>query len=71
MTIYTSIFQMIVIWVKTGAQKKASIKNPKNRLLSFFSPKFTLNGLIGLFYAETWVILKKLGTPKRSETQSE
>ena len=55
---------MTAIRVKTVAQKKALIKNPKNRLLPFFSPKFTLNGLFGLFYAETCVILKKLGTPR-------
>ena len=55
---------MTVVRLNTIAQNKALIKNPKNRLLPFFSPKFTLNGLIGLFYAETWVILKKLGTPR-------
>ena len=38
------------------------IKNPKNRLLPIFSPDFTLNGQIGLFYAEKWIFLKKLGT---------
>ena len=38
------------------------IKNPKNRLSPIFSPDFTLNGQIGLFYAEKWIFLKKLGT---------
>ena len=38
------------------------IKKPKNRLLPTFSPDFTLNGQIWLFYAEKWIFLKKLGT---------
>ena len=37
-------------------------KKPKNRLLPIFSPDFTLNGRIELFYAEKWIFLKKLGT---------
>ena len=38
------------------------IKNPKSRLLPIFSPDFTLNSQIRLFYAEKWIFLKKLGT---------
>ena len=38
------------------------IKKPKNRLLPIFSPDFTLNRQIWLFYAEKWIFLKKLGT---------
>ena len=46
-------------------------KKPKNRLLPIFSPDFTLNGRIGLIYAEKWIFLKKLGIllnqkPKKS-----
>ena len=37
-------------------------KKPKNSLLPIFSPDFKLNGPIGLFYAEKWIFLKKLGT---------
>ena len=37
------------------------IKKPKNRLLPIFSPDFTLNRQIWLFYAEKWIFLKKLG----------
>ena len=35
---------------------------PKSRLLPIFSPNFTLNSQIRLFYAEKWIFLKKLGT---------
>ena len=38
------------------------IKKPTNRLLPTFSPDFTLNSQIWLFYAEKWIFLKKLGT---------
>ena len=38
------------------------IKKPKSRLLPIFSPDFTLNSQIRLFYAEKWIFLKKLGT---------
>ena len=38
------------------------IKKPKNHLLPTFSPDFTLNRQIGLFYAEKWIFLKKFGT---------
>ena len=38
------------------------IKKPKSRLLLIFSPDFTLNSQIRLFYAEKWIFLKKLGT---------
>ena len=37
-------------------------KKPKNSLSPIFSPDFKLNGRIGLFYAEKWIFLKKLGT---------
>ena len=38
------------------------IKKPKNHRLQTFSPDFTLNRQIWLFYAEKWIFLKKLGT---------
>ena len=39
------------------------IKKPKNhRLLPIFSPDFTLNRQIWLFYAEKLIFLKKLGS---------
>ena len=38
------------------------IKKPKSRLLPIFSPDFTLNSQIWLFYAEKWIFLKKLCT---------
>ena len=38
------------------------IKKPTNCLLQTFSPDFTLNSQIWLFYAEKWIFLKKLGT---------
>ena len=36
------------------------IQKPTNRLLPTFSPDFTLNRQIWLFYAEKWIFLKKL-----------
>ena len=47
-------------WANSGENKL--IKKPKNRLLPTFSPDFTLNRQIWLFYAEKWIFLKKLGT---------
>ena len=38
------------------------IKKPKNGLLPTFSPDFTWNRQIWLFYAEKWIFFKKLGT---------
>ena len=38
------------------------IKKAKNHLLPTFSPDFTLNRQISLFYAEKWIFLKNLGT---------
>ena len=38
------------------------ITKPKSCLLPIFSPDFTLNSQIRLFYAEKWIFLKKLGT---------
>ena len=38
------------------------IKKPKNHLLPTFSPDFTLNRQIWLFYAEKYIFLKKHGT---------
>ena len=38
------------------------ITKPKSRLLPIFSPDFTLNSQIWLFYAEEWIFLKKLCT---------
>ena len=38
------------------------IKKPKNDLLPTFSPDFTWNRQIWLFYAEKWIFFKKLGT---------
>ena len=38
---------------------KGLIKQPKNRILPIFSPNFTLNGQIWLFYAEKWIFFKK------------
>ena len=43
-------------------QYNTLIKQPKNHLLQIFSTDFTFNGQIWLFYAEMWIILKKLGT---------
>ena len=37
-------------------------QKPKNRILPTFSPDFTLNRQIWLFYAEKEIFLKKLGT---------
>ena len=39
-----------------------SVKKSKSRLLPIFSPDFTLNSQIRLFYAEKWIFLKKLST---------
>ena len=36
------------------------LKKPKNRFLPIFSPDFTLNSQIWLFYAEKWIFLKNL-----------
>ena len=36
------------------------VKKPKSRLLPTFSPDFTLNRQIWLFYAEKWIFLKSL-----------
>ena len=36
------------------------LKKPKNRFLPIFSPDFTLNNQIWLFYAEKWIFLKNL-----------
>ena len=41
---------------------KLLIKKPKNGLLPTFSPDFTWNRQIWLFYAEKWIFFKKLGT---------
>ena len=38
------------------------ITKPKSCLLPIFSPDFTLNSQIRLFYAEKWIFLKKLCT---------
>ena len=48
-------------WLRAGANAPL-IKKPKSRLLPIFSPDFTLNSQIRLFYAEKWIFLKKLGT---------
>ena len=45
-----------------SSQVQFLVKNPKNHLLPIFPPDFTLNSQIGLFYAEKWIFLKKLGT---------
>ena len=45
-----------------GDKQVVLIKKPKNRLLPTFSPDFTLNRQIWLFYTEKWSFLKKLGT---------
>ena len=38
------------------------IQKPRNGLLTPFSPDFTWNRQIWLFYAEKWIFFKKLGT---------
>ena len=48
-------------WLRAGANAPL-IKKPKSRLLLIFSPDFTLNSQIRLFYAEKWIFVKKLGT---------
>ena len=45
-----------------GEKQVVLIKKPKNRLLRTFSPDFTLNRQIWLFYTEKWIFLQKLGT---------
>ena len=48
--------------VTSGSKDAVTGKKPKSRLLPIFSPDFTLNSQIRLFYAEKWIFLKKLGT---------
>ena len=49
-------------WSRSCGLLKGLIKQPKNRILPIFSPNFTFNGQIWLFYTEKWVFSKKLGT---------
>ena len=49
---------------------KGLIKQPKNHILPIFSPNFTLNGQIWLFYAEKWIFSKKKKTLVLSLTHS-
>ena len=53
-----------IILRKTTSSLKliALIKKSKNGLLPTFSPDFTWNRQIWLFYAEKWIFFKKLGT---------
>ena len=44
------------------------IKKPKNRLLQIFSPHFTLNSQIRLFYAEKWIFLKLVTCESQSQS---
>ena len=44
-----------------SVEDKLLTQQPKSRLLPIFSPDFTLNGQIWLFYAEKCIFLKKLG----------
>ena len=41
---------------------KGLIKQPKNSILPIFSPNFTLNGQISVFYAEKWIFSQKKNT---------
>ena len=47
--------------LRAGANA-SSVKKSKSRLLPIFSPDFTLNSQIRLFYSEKWIFLKKLST---------
>ena len=58
----TSLTQFCLGEERGGDKQVVLIKKPKNRLLPTFSPDFTLNRQIWLFYTEKWSFLKKLGT---------